>query len=75
MIYYKRGTGTYVVTEPKPWAHENQEHFPNYTFRDGNVPIVDVIEGYLIKNYNFKLEEDEINKTSVLYNLDPSLKL
>ncbi|GAO42321.1 hypothetical protein FPE01S_01_13350 [Flavihumibacter petaseus NBRC 106054] len=75
MIYYKRGTGTFIVTEPKPWAHENQKHFPEYSFNDGDVPTVDEIETYLIKNYNFKLEADKINKISVLFNLNPSLNL
>jgi hypothetical protein len=26
MIYYQKGSGTYVVTEPRPWARENQHH-------------------------------------------------
>jgi len=29
MFYYKRGTGTFVVTEPRPWARENQNLFPD----------------------------------------------
>jgi hypothetical protein len=33
MIYYQKGSGTYVVTEPRPWARENQHHFPNYNFQ------------------------------------------
>ncbi len=42
IIYYQQGTGTYVVTEPKPWARENQNHFPNHNFIDNdNTPTTD----------------------------------
>jgi hypothetical protein len=36
MMYYKRGTGTFIITEPLPWARENQELFPDYNFIDRN---------------------------------------
>ncbi len=74
MIYYKNGTGTFIVTEPKPWAHENQSHFPKYDFSDNdNTPTVDVIEKYLIKNYNFQSKKE--GGIKVLYNLSPTLTL
>lgn len=73
MIYYKRGTGTFVVTEPRPWARENQHHFPEYDFID-NHPTTNVIQNYLITNFNFVVghADDEI---SVIHNLDPNLNL
>jgi hypothetical protein len=53
MIYYGTGTGTYIVTEPRPWARENQNLFPNFTFQPNNHPTTNFIEDWLIENRNF----------------------
>lgn len=44
MIYYKKGSGTYIVPEPKPWAKENQNYFPRYTFQSNDHHITGLIE-------------------------------
>jgi hypothetical protein len=74
MIYYKRGTGTYVVTEPRPWARENQHHFPNYTFQPNNHPTTDTVEAWLIENRNFQRVVDN-DFVSLIQNVDPDLDL
>jgi hypothetical protein len=74
MIYYKRGTGTYVVTEPRPWARENQHHFPNYTFQPNNHPTTDMVEAWLIDNRNFQRVVDN-DFVSLIQNVDPDLDL
>ena len=74
MIYYKRGTGTYVVTEPRPWARENQHHFPNYTFQPNNHPTTDTVEAWLIDNRNFHRVVDN-DFVSLIQNVDPDLDL
>lgn len=73
LIYYKTGTGTYIVTEPKPWARENQKHFPNYNFQKENEPTTENIEKYLIEHFEFTLEKFENPKIIVLKNLNPNL--
>jgi len=73
MIYYHIGTGTYVVTEPRPWARENQAHFPTYDFTT-NHPNVDTIERFLIEQRNF---QRVINTPDIvlIQNVDPNLIL
>jgi hypothetical protein len=74
MIYYVKGTGTYIVTEPRPWARENQNLFPNYTFQAKDYPTTNFIEDWLIENRNFVrvFENDEI---VLIQNLNPNLIL
>lgn len=74
MIYYHRGTGTFVVTEPRPWARENLHHFPNYTFQPNNHPTTDVVEAWLIENRNFQRVVDN-DDVSLIQNVDPNLVL
>ena len=74
MIYYHRGTGTYVVTEPRPWARENQHHFPNFTFEADSHPITDYIENWLVENRSFQKVVDTPTFV-VVQNLDPNLIL
>lgn len=74
MIYYHRGTGTYVVTEPRPWARENQHLFPNYTFLPNNHPTTDIVEAWLIDNRNFQRVVDN-DFISLIQNVDPNLNL
>lgn len=74
MIFYKRGTGTYIVTEPRPWARENQHHFPNYTFQPNNHPTTDTVEAWLIENRNFQRVVDN-DFVSLIQNVDPDLDL
>jgi hypothetical protein len=74
MIYYGIGTGTYIVTEPRPWARENQNLFPNFTFQPNNHPTTNFIEDWLIENRNFVrvfVNDDII----VIQNLNPNLIL
>jgi hypothetical protein len=74
MIYYQNGSGTYVVTEPRPWARENQHHFPNYTFQPNNHPTTEVIEAWLIENRNFQRVINN-NSISLIQNVNPDLDL
>ena len=74
MIYYQRGTGTYVVTEPRPWARENQHHFPAYTFQHNNHPTTDFVETWLIDIKNFKRVVDN-DSISLIQNVDPNLDI
>lgn len=53
MMYYQRGTGTFVVTEPRPWAKENQDLFPDYDFVT-QIPTTNTVEERLINNYGFR---------------------
>lgn len=73
LIYYKRGTGTFIVTEPLPWARENQAHFPNYDFTT-NVPTTNAICDYLVKEFNFIKQVDK-SGVKAFTNLDPDLNL
>lgn len=69
MIYYQRGTGTYVVTEPRPWARENLQYF------DNQLPTTDVIEAWLINNHNFQPGNFNNHDIKILFNLDPDIEL
>jgi hypothetical protein len=73
LIYYHKGAGTFVVTEPRPWARENQELFPTYNF-DNNIPNVTTIENWLIDNRNFRRMIDN-EEVVVIQNLDPDSNL
>lgn len=61
MFYYKRGTGTFVVTEPRPWARENQNLFHDYDFTE-NFPTTNEIEKRLENQFGFNrvIDNDEI---------------
>lgn len=73
IIYYKRGTGTFIVTEPRPWAKENQHLFPEYDFIN-RVPITNEVERLLINQYGFQtvIENEDI---VLIQNLDINLEL
>jgi hypothetical protein len=73
IIYYKRGTGTFVVTEPRPWARDNQDRFPNHNFQTTQPTTVEV-ESYLKDNFQFAEGHSDDN-IRVIYNFDPSLEL
>lgn len=74
MIYYKKGTGTYVITEPRPWARENLHLFIGVPLQDG-APRTKTIEDYLIDKHKFKIEEYNDENVTVLINLDPLIDL
>ena len=74
MIYYKQGTGTYIVTSPRAWAWENRHHFRNYDFVNRH-PTVDVVEAYLVQNHGFVLQEHDNELVTVISNLNPTLIL
>ncbi len=69
MIYYKKGTGTVIVTEPRPWSRENTNLFSEEYDFIVKFPTTNNIEKLLIKNYNFK---KVINEKGIvlLQNLD-----
>ena len=73
IIYYKRGTGTFIVTEPRPWAKENQHLFPEYDFINGT-PITNEVERLLINQHGFQtvIENEDI---VLIQNLDINLEL
>jgi hypothetical protein len=68
IIYYKRGTGTFVVTEPRPWANENREHFPGYDFINQK-PTTNAVEQFLRVHLGFR-EVISNNDVVLLQNLD-----
>jgi hypothetical protein len=73
MFYYKRGTGTFVVTEPRPWARENPNLFPDYNFAE-NFPNTTSIENLLIERFGFtKVIENE--EVVLLQNLDININI
>ena len=71
IMYYQKGAGTYIITEPRPWARENKEHFPKYNFTSKH-PTVAKIEKVLIDQFNFKkvLTTKDI---VLIQNIDPNL--
>lgn len=72
IIYYKQGTGTYIITEPKPWSRENQHYFSDYDFIN-NSPTTNTIIKYLKVNFNFiTIEYPRIKLT---YNHDPEVDI
>ncbi|XVJ65522.1 MAG: hypothetical protein HEQ40_04910 [Lacibacter sp.] len=78
VIYYKQGTGTLIITEPRPWARENQHLFPDFNFinaNPGNHPTTNQIEQFLINNYQFQIYENNIENITVLFNFNPALGL
>lgn len=60
MIYYQKGSGTFVVTEPRPWARENLNLFEEFDFNN-NQPTTNYIENFLIQNYGFELMLNDDN--------------
>ena len=73
MIYYKMGTGTYIVTEPRPWSKENQNLFPDYNFID-SFPTTNYIVNVLINQYDFAQVYID-NNVALIQNLNPNLNL
>lgn len=74
LIFYKKGTGTFIITEPLPWARENQAHFfPKYNFTT-KVPTTNAICEYLEKKYKFKKQVDK-SGVKAYTNLDPDLNM
>lgn len=47
MMFYLRGSDTFIVTEPRPWAKENQNLFPDYDFLT-RFPSTKAVEDRLI---------------------------
>lgn len=71
LIFYANGTGSYVVTEPMPWARENKHHFKSFNFIDKK-PTSNVICKYLVDNFQFKKVVDNSGITTFV-NLNPEL--
>jgi len=74
MIYYHRGTGTYVTTAPRAWAWENQHRFPGRNFVNDH-PSSNEVEEYLVNNHQFTLVEYDHDLVTVVYNHDPNINL
>jgi hypothetical protein len=74
MIYYKSGTGTFVVTEPRPWARENQRYFPDHDFSSG-APRTKEVNQVLIERFNFVRQDYDGQNITVLFNLNPNLDI
>lgn len=72
MIYYQKGTGTFVITEPRPWARENRNLFGGLNF-DDNHPTPNFIEKKLVDEFKFIREIYEEENVVVTYNLNPNL--
>lgn len=75
IIYYKTGTGTFVVTEPRPWSRENQKHFPNHDFYTDWAPRTEDINQLLIDKFHFIRQEYHDRNITVLFNLDPNINI
>lgn len=73
MIYYKKGTGTFIITEPNPWAKENQHLFLDYDFMT-RFPTTNIIESLLINQYSFVRVVNNHN-VSLIQNLNTDLNL
>lgn len=74
LIYYQQGTGTYIVTAPKSWARENQNHFRGIDFENQTLnPTPEVVENYLIANYGFQEMTPANERVSLVYNFNPDL--
>jgi hypothetical protein len=74
MIYYHRGTGTFVTTAPRAWARENQNRFLGRNFDDDH-PTSDEVEEYLVRNHGFTLVVHNEQLVTLVYNLNPNLNL
>ena len=72
MIYFCKSAGTFVVTEPLPWARQNQEYFLEFDFTN-NKPRTEDVNLWLQNNRNFLRENYE--GVVVLYNLNPNIEL
>lgn len=75
IIYYKTGTGTFVVTEPRPWSRENQQYFPHHDFNAVWAPTTEVINQFLIDQFNFIRQDYNDRNITVLFNLNPNINL
>jgi hypothetical protein len=74
MIYYAKSTGSYIVTEPKPWARNNKNYFKQYDFIK-KTPTTHEIEKYLIDNKGFKKVNTNDKKISLIQNLDSNINI
>jgi hypothetical protein len=72
-IFHLRGAGTYAVTGSRPWARENQVHFPTYDFITIHANV-ESIERFLIEQRNF---QRVVNMPDfvLIQNVDPNLIL
>jgi hypothetical protein len=74
IIYYPKGTGTYVVTEPRPWARNNPNYFPNCDFVNTH-PTTSEIESFLIQYFDFHYVNTNNPDVVLIQNLDANLKI
>ena len=74
VIYYSKDLGTYVTTEPRPWARANKHLFPTFNFvlRE---PSTEEDVQLLETDYNFKTEVYSNEKGAVHINLNPELTI
>jgi hypothetical protein len=74
MMYYKKGTGTFIITEPMPWARENKRFFESKFDFIKKFPTTNAIEKLLKEKYSFQTVHDDEN-ISLIQNLNPNLDL
>lgn len=74
IIYYKSGTGTFVVTEPRPWSRENKNYFPSHDFSTG-APRTSEVNQVLIEKFKFERKDFDDQNITVLFNLNPTLDI
>jgi hypothetical protein len=74
IIYYAKGTGTFIVTEPRPWARDNKNKFPHFDFIN-NHPTTIEVENYLIQNHGFQRVNTNCADIIAIQNLDVTLTM
>jgi hypothetical protein len=74
MLYYAKGTGSYVVTEPRPWARENRHYFPQFDFINSH-PTTNDVETFLIQHHGFHIGHTNNPDISLIQNLDTTIKI
>jgi len=72
MIYYQKGSGTYVVTTPRRWANENRAHFEGHDFIITH-PTTDEIENWLVNNKGFVFGNTQKADVAIIYNFNANL--
>ena len=72
LIFYKQGTGTFITTEPRPWAKENALYFPAFNFVN-TFPTTNQIVNFLENNFGFIPSPFNNNNIKLFYNFNPAL--
>lgn len=73
IMFYKNGTGTFIITEPRPWARENRHFFPEFDFVESH-PTTKFIEEWLMKHKGFE-KVLSTNQVVLIQNLNLNIDL